>query len=79
MNKSLLHDKAREAFERELGRIKESLSKSTEQGQTSIILESMSDDGVHELRAKKALVESQNRLYKTKERHEKGLKGKGGM
>ena len=65
---------ARLAFDKELCRIKECLSKAIPVGQASIILEDTSDDRVHKKMAKKRLVESQDRLMKTKER---SLKGKG--
>jgi hypothetical protein len=78
-NSELLNQKAREAFEKELSRIKECLSKAIPVGQASIILEDTSDDKVHEEVARINHKRATDRLFKVKERHEKGLKGKGGM
>jgi hypothetical protein len=71
-NKAFLHDKAREAFEKELFKIKECIRKASELPGVNPIIEDLSDDRVHEEFARKSIKRAEDKLYKESIRHNKG-------
>ena len=71
-NQELLHQKAREAFEKELFRIKEALAKF--EGVAPIV-ETLQEDAVHKKSAENRAKRESERLYRDEMRHNNGRKG----
>lgn len=74
-NQEVLNQKAREAFEKELDKIRKAVSEASGSPQIPSLLEDEGEDAVHEELSKKRLERASERRYKTKERINKGKGG----
>lgn len=76
VSKALLNDKAREAFDKELSRIKESISKAQVSPFIPSEIEEGQGEAVHEKMARKRKESAQDRLYGVDMRRKKGEEAK---